>query len=179
MARGGKRLGSGRKPLKRSERWLRGNAGKVDLALVTSRPEVVPARDAGVVLSDDDVPAVLTEEEAAYYRLWAPLARGRKMLFPETMPGFVQLCQVARRCARLWSEIDRDGLMYEVVTVDGAGQERREYKKHPLMTEWRGLVSRQEQMLARFGLTADGKVAAEVESVDDEEMKLARILAVK
>jgi hypothetical protein len=187
MPKGGKRLGSGRKPLTRRERWLGGNAGKANIGLVKHRPvlKVDPAQMGETVsfpitpAHEPDYPAVLTEEEGLYWQLWAPLARARGMLVAETVPGFVQLCQVARRCARLWSEIDRVGLTFEISLMDSSGQERHELKKHPLMSEWRGLVMRQEAMLARYGLTGDGKVPPSAEAGDAEELQLAKILAVK
>lgn len=99
------------------------------------------------------------------------------MLKPETVPGFVELCQVKRRAALLWSDVESSGVKYENVTVDGAGQERHEHKKHPLLTEWRGLVKQTELLMARFGLTGDGKVAVEQEQPDDERAELARLMS--
>ncbi len=174
--KGGKRIGAGRKPKSKKERWLSGNAGKVNLSLVTSGlPKDVPAAE-----PLPEVPApVLTPSEADLWAQWAPRARARGTLVPETEPGFAQLCEVASKAAKLWSWIDTVGLMFETVTVDGSGQEHRELRKHPLLTEWRGLEARKEMMLARYGLTGDGKVPASAEAGDVEELQLARILAVK
>jgi hypothetical protein len=145
---------------------------------VTARPER-GTNSAGGGAEPIAPPEMLTEDEIAYWRLWSPLACATGMLHAATVPGFVQLCQVARRAARLWSEIDAVGLIQEVVTIDGSGQEHREYKKHPLMSEWRGLVQRQEAMLARYGLTADGKIARDIRTPDADEVDLDRILAIK
>jgi terminase small subunit-like protein len=178
MPRGGKRLGSGRKPHTRTQRWLGGNASKVNLALVTHRPDVQAGP--AVPVEVPDVPAILTEDEGAYWRLYAPLAVARGMLNQETQPGLVQLCQVARRAAAFWAEIESRGFVHETTIVSGDGQERYELKRHPLISDWRGLVQRQEQMLARFGLTADGKIAGEPkEKPDAEKDELAKLMAVR
>ena len=178
MGRGGKRLGSGRKPHTRTQRWLGGNASKVNLALVTNRPEPVPVPD--VPAEIPDVPLMLTEDEGQYWRLYAPLATANGMLTPTTMPGLVQLCQVARRAAAFWAHIESRGYEHETTIVSGDGQERHELKRHPLIADWRGLVQRQEQMLARFGLTGDGKIAGEPkEKPDAEKAELAQLMAVR
>jgi hypothetical protein len=177
---GGKRIGAGRKPKSKKERWLAGNAGKVNLALVTHRPPVSTPQDVPAAEPLPEVPSpLLTPSEADLWAQWAPRARARGTLVPETEPGFAQLCEVASKAAKLWSWIDTVGLMFETVTVDGSGQEHRELRKHPLLTEWRGLEARKEMMLARYGLTGDGKVPASAEAGDAEELQLARILAVK
>ena len=180
MPRGGKRLGAGRKPKTRKERWLGGQAGHrpMPLTVVPKKPPKVFSADLTVqVVADIPAPAILTEDEQAYWQLWAPMADRRGLLTDDTIPGFAELCQVARRKAMLWSEIMSSGLVYEVVTVDGAGQERREFKKHPLLTEWRGLVKQTELLMSRFGLTGDGKVQAAEEQPDDERAELARLLS--
>lgn len=178
MPRGGKRLGSGRKPHTRSERWLGGNAGKRPLALVTARPEVGQS-GGGAPAQVPESPSVLTDEEATYWALWAPMAVGRGMLHEETKPGFVLLCQQARRAALLWSDIDARGLVYEKIVADSLGNENRELKAHPLLGHWRALMARVEQLQARYGIAADGKVSAETPDWDTEETQLAKLLSVK
>ena len=175
MARGGKRLGAGRKPHTRRERWLGGNAGKRSLALVSMRPEPLsPAEDRS------DVPDVLTAEEAAYWRLWFPVAQQRGLLTVGTVPGFVLLCQWAQKAAFFWQCIEARGVEQERVTIDGAGQEHREYKANGLLARWSDAMKRVEQLQARYGLAADGKVAhGYYRSADAEDEELARLLAIK
>lgn len=173
MAKGGKRLGAGRKPMARRERWLGGNAGKRNLALVTSLPVPVVASDTPA----PSAPAVLTPSESQYWELWAPLAHARGTLHGGTLPGFVLLCQQAAFAAAVRACIESRGYEQEKVTIDGAGQEHREYKANSLISQWRGLMTRVEQLQARYGLAADGKVVATA-AVDDEEQRLAEILAV-
>ena len=174
MGRGGRRLGSGRKPHTRRERWLGGNAGKRNLALVSVSPEPLP-----VTVTRADVPAVLTAEEVPYWDLWSPLALRRGLLNEGTVPGFVMLCQWAHKADRFWACIEERGLEQEKVTIDGAGQEHREYKANSLLARWSDAMKRVEQLQARFGLTADGKAVADDASGDTEDEQLARLLAVK
>lgn len=173
MPRGGKRLGSGRKPHTRRERWLGGNAGKRPLTLVAPSVSVVSEP------LDVDTPGILTAEELAYWTLWAPVASARGMLHAGTVPGFVLLCQTARRAQVIWECIESRGLEQEKVTIDGAGQEHREYKANSLLAHWRGLMARIEQLQARYGLAADGKVPTDQGGQDAEEETLAKLLAVK
>jgi hypothetical protein len=174
MARGGKRLGAGRKPLTRRERWLGGNAGKRPLALVAS-----PARPVDIQpVADADTPEVLRPEELVYWRMWAPIAQANGTLHAGRVPGFVLLCQWAQKADRFWACIEERGLEQEKVTIDGAGQEHREYKANSLLARWSDAMKRVEQLQARFGLTADGKVASD-DTGDTEDEQLARLLAVK
>lgn len=177
MPRGGKRLGSGRKPHTRRERWLGGNAGKRPLALVTSHPVSVdadaPAGDA------PERPAMLSAAESAYWDLWAPIARARGLLHAGTLPGFVLLCQWAHKADAFWACIESRGLEQEKVTIDGAGQEHREYKANTLLARWSDAMKRVEQLQARYGLAADGKVPTGQSDADTEETELAQLLAVK
>lgn len=174
MGWGGKRVGSGPKPKTRKERWLGGNAGKRPLALV---PGSTGNTDA--VEPTPDAPNVLKAAEAKYWALWAPLAVRRGMLYPENAPGFTLLCQRAARADEMWECIQSRGYEQEKVTIDGAGQEHREYKANSLLTQWRGLTAAVEQGLARYGLTADGKVPTGAEEGDSEDAKLAQLIAIK
>ena len=175
MPRGGKRLGSGRKPHTRRERWLGGKAGHRNLTIVPAAPAVVAPADAPV----EEAPDVLVAGEAKYWALWAPLATRRGMLHEGTVPGFTLLCQWAARADDLWACIQSRGYEQEKVTIDGAGQEHREFKANSLLSQWRGLSARVEQGMARYGLTADGKVPTDTADVDDEDTQLAKLLAVK
>ncbi len=173
MGWGGKRTGSGAKPKTRKQRWLGGKAGHRPLALVPGAG-VAPA-DAPV----ETAPDVLVDGEAKYWALWAPLATRRGMLHEGTVPGFTLLCQWAARADDLWACIQSRGYEQEKVTIDGAGQEHREFKANSLLSQWRGLSARVEQGMARYGLTADGKVPTDTSEADDEDTQLAKLLAVK
>lgn len=173
---GGSRPNSGPKRKTRKQRWLGGNAGKRPLALVTSS---VPVEAGSPVASDEDIPPMLTEGERAYWRLWAPEAEARGLLHQGTVPGFVLLCQWARKADLFWACIEERGIEQEKVTIDGAGQEHREYKANSLLSRWSDAMKRVEQLQARYGLAADGKSAVEPPSKDAERERLAAILSVR
>jgi hypothetical protein len=121
----------------------------------------------------------LLPDEAEYWTRWAPLAQAGGLLHAGTVPGFVLLCQWAARADTFWLVILERGLELERVTIDGAGQEHREYRANGLISQWRSLTARVEQGMARYGLTGDGKVPMGEPAADDEEATLARILRVK
>lgn len=179
MPRGGKRLGSGRKPLTRQERWLGGNASKRPLAVVrASMGETAAFRKMSADDADElRAPEFLTDGEKAYWSMCAPLALRRGMLTVDTRLGLAELCKVAMRASAMWAEIEARGFVHEITIQDSSGQERHELKKHPLIPEWRGLVKQTELLMSRFGLTGDGKIVVAEEKPDDERAKLARILA--
>ncbi len=172
MGWGGKRPGSGPKPKTRKERWLGGNAGKRPLTLV---PGAAGESDVTV----PDAPDVLRAAEAKYWQAWAPLALRRGMLYPENVPGFTLLCQRAARADEIWECIQSRGYEQEKITIDGSGQEHREYKANSLLTQWRGLTAEVEGDFARYGLTGDGKIPTSQTEADDEDTTLAKLLAVK
>lgn len=148
----------------------RQESGDVETAEPT-KAEVIPIGDA---------PAVLTAAERPFWDWYSPQALAKGTLTTETAPGFVLLCQVAARRARLWAQVDADGDKYEAVVVDGAGQERVSLKAHPLLTHARGLDMRLEQHLARFGITSGGKAVEDKKpKKDDERAELRRLLAVR
>jgi hypothetical protein len=184
MSWGGKRVGAGRKPRSGRSHWLTGDAGKRNLSLVTNpvaSDEAPAAEPSGaVVVSLRDAPAMLTETERPYWELWSPLALLNATLTDQTVPGFVLLCQVASRAANLWGNITAQGFVYEKVMVDGAGVEHKELKSHPLLTHYRGLMQRQEQLLARYGLASMGKPPGDKKpKKDDERDELRKLLAVR
>jgi len=126
-----------------------------------------------------DEPDDLTAGELKYWRKWSPLALANGMLTPSTSAGFVLLCQQAERAEVMWATIQSRGLEQLKVTIDGAGQEQAEYKANSLLTHWRALMLRCEQLQARYGLAADGKGPARESERDTEATELARLLAVK
>lgn len=127
--RGGARTGSGRKPAAR----------------VVALP--------GTVVE----PADLGDAERTYWRLWAPLARDAGTLTAQTVPAFRLLCESQAVLQRYRATVAQDGDTYVKVTIDGAGQEHRELKAHPLIAKAHGLAYRVEQLFARFGLAPTGR----------------------
>lgn len=174
MPRGGSRLGAGRKPHTRKERWLGGHAGHRPLSLVT--PDRQKTVDAGEPIVPD---GVLAPAERVYWERWAPAAQASGNLTEINVHGFRLLCQYAAKADALWACIDARGYEQEKVTIDGSGQEHREYKANSLLSQWRGLIVRVEQGMFRYGILADGKVSVGAGDRDAEEEQLAKLLAVK
>ncbi len=175
---GGARIGSGPKRKSAKAHWLTGDAGKRGLAVVPPRP--VHSKIAGSepvetakIVAFSDAPAALVDAERDFWALWSPLAKANGTLTPDTTPGFVLLCQVASRAADLWTRAKDEGFVLE--TPLGK-------KAHPLLTHYRGLMQRQEQLLARYGLAVFGKAtskAAESPEVERDRAELARLLAIR
>lgn len=165
MSWGGARIGAGRPAKSQQDRWLAGDAGKRGQR--GAAPESPEPGDQSDV--DLEPSAILSEAEAAYWNLWAPLAVSTGTLTNETRPAFALLCQVSCRAARLWAQIEVDGFLFDKFSHDFSGQTAAgegdkaepavvmEPKAHPLLTQYRGLISRQEQLMARYGLAGSGK----------------------
>lgn len=142
---GGTRPGSGRKPKDAGLRLVQGDT--------THRP--APSAPIAPVV---DVPMPeLPEAEAAVWASNAPHAMKQRTLTPETAESFREMCELVVRMRRLWAQIDTDGLIYIKVSVDGAGVEHQELKKHPLLPDYRGLTQRVEAARTRFRLAPIGK----------------------
>lgn len=180
MSRGGVRIGSGRPPKTRHERWLGGNAGRRPFALVTGAGSVSDGsqHESSTSSTPLNAPAELTPSELVYWQRFAPLADKRGMLSPGTVPGLVLLCQLVERSDRMKRTIDRTGLLHEKITTDKRKQKKREYKAHPLLSHYTTMAGRIEQLMARYGLASDGKVFLETpKPKDDERERLNRLLS--
>lgn len=173
---GGSRVNSGPPAKSNKLRWLAGNAGHRTRTELDERAVGVPTVTGGC----PEPPADMPEDQASYWRVWAPLAHARGMMDAERSPGFELMCRTQAQADAMWKKITDDGMTYIKCTVDGAGNEHQELKSHPLLSHYRGLAHRVEQLMARYGLAADGKVRAEpAEKQDDERDQLAKLLAVK
>lgn len=84
------------------------------------------------------MPDDLTSAERAVWMLEEREALQNRTLVPATAAAFRELCQQIVFRDTLKAQIDKDGLTYLKVTVDGSGQEHTELKKHPLLSEYRG-----------------------------------------
>jgi hypothetical protein len=174
-----RRKGAGRKPKSAQAHWLSGDAGKRNLSVVPRRApqsaiggadavDAKPSSETVVPLRAE--PALLTKAERVYWGFWSPLAYGNGTLTDDTLPCFILLCQVAARVKQLWSRAARDGL----VLLTPLGK-----KAHPLLSHYRGLMQRQEQLLARYGLAGLGLKQDAGESKDDDDAEFDRLMAVK
>ena len=135
---GGSRVGAGRKPTKHFA------------------PKVIDGGMSALAEPPEDVPAA----EQAFWRKWARLALEAGSLNERTEAGWRMLCSVEARMRRYEKIIDAEGDTFEKVTIDGAGQEQREIKAHPLVAKHLVLVNKVDLLMARFMLTAFGKPVA-------------------
>jgi hypothetical protein len=196
---GGRRVGAGRKPKTAREHWLSGDAGRRGLALV-ERPEDagVPESSrrrgrrakasreiaAGLILGPaGEVPAMLTDEERAWWVELAPRAIANGTLTEDTRPGFVVLCQTAADAAEIRRDIRERGILTERKAIVGDAEdavvETLDLKAHPLWPSYRGLQARLEQLMARYGLAASGTAnEGGKPKEDDERAELRRLLAI-
>ena len=157
---GGRRGGGGRRARSVQARWLGGDAGHRGAPLR-------PAPSAASSTLDLTPPAGLTAAEVVVWKEAAPHAARLGTLGPETVSAMSDLCRAVVTALQLHVTIERDGWTYVKVSVDGAGVEHEELRKHPLATEWRAWVQRVETMRARFRLTPDGKPTAAPAPVDE------------
>jgi hypothetical protein len=105
-------------------------------------------------------PGGLREAERRVWEELAPLAAVARTLTPETAGALVDLCHLITMRDRVQRAVETEGLTYEKITIDGAGQEHRERKRHPLLGEWRALTQRIEAGRVRFRLAPMGKPLA-------------------
>lgn len=142
MARGGARLGAGRKP-----------------AAMYVVPQGAAATTGGEAIQSVPLPAPehLSEAEQVVWERYAPLAQATGLLRPESAPGFEHLCQIVSTYERLKERIDAEGWTFVKVSVDGAGVEHSEEKRHALWSQLQTFAVRRESALRSYGLFANGR----------------------
>lgn len=148
---GGARPGSGAKP-------------RQEVALDGPLPEV-------------PLPAEATDAEARWWGRLAPLALRQRTLVPETAARFHLLIRQVVLGEAMEQQIAAEGLSYEAVTVDGAGQERRSVKAHPMLKELRPLMQRIEAGMTAFRLAPLGKPFATVTEAEKPQNALEALQA--
>ena len=82
-------------------------------------------------------------------------------LVPSTAEAFTRLCQAVVKHAQMEAQIERDGLTYLKVTIDGSGQEHTEIKAHPLISRSHALDNAIRAWFKDFGINPFGKPLAE------------------
>lgn len=137
MARGGARLGSGRKPT------------HFRPLVMTSRPE----EDTLSALPPEDLPV----DQRDFWHRYAALAIEKRTLTVHTVAAFLLLCELDAEKRATKQTIDADGRTYIKVIVDGTGTEHQELKAHPLTSTYGRLARSVETLMARFGLAPFGK----------------------
>jgi hypothetical protein len=107
-----------------------------------------------------EMPADLPEDQRAIWQGLAPFAVEQRTLIPATAGSFRDLCRAIVVRDGLLATIQAAGWTFIKVSVDGAGVEHQELKKHPLTVEFRGWEQRVEAGRARFKLAPIGKAIA-------------------
>jgi hypothetical protein len=146
---GGARSGSGRKALNASALRL---AGGEDRGVV--RPVAVP----GAMVA---CPVAASAAVAAAWAELAPHAVHACTLVPGTASAFLRLCQAVVKHAQMEQQIERDGLTYYKVTIDGSGQEHQELKAHPLIARAEAIDNKIRGWFKDFAINPFGKPLAE------------------
>lgn len=148
MGRGGMaRIGVGRKPKSAATILLHGSKDRLGRGAVGPTPHVEPPKD-------------LPGEQLAIWQELAPFALEARTLAKSTARAFRDVCETIVLKRAIVAQLERDGLTYQKVSVDGAGVEHMELKAHPLLTQLRGVMQRTEVGLTRFGLAPMGKPLA-------------------
>jgi P27 family predicted phage terminase small subunit len=102
-------------------------------------------------------PSEMKEDAKAVWVNLAPLACEMHTLTEQTAPAFRDLCEAVVIRDAMASRIDTEGFTYEKIVIDGAGQEHRELRAHPLVNPHRGMMQRVEAGYTRFRLAPMGK----------------------
>lgn len=143
MGRGGARLGSGRKP--------------AAMYVVPAGAAASTGAESGIQSVPLPAPEHLAEAERAIWDRYAPLAQATGLLTPEKTPGFEHLCEIVATYDALKIRVDSEGWTYLKVTIDGAGQEHTELKRHALWSQLQTYAVRRESALRSYGLFANGR----------------------
>ena len=139
MARGGFRVGAGRKPGSRSAVVLGMDGVRRSDGMVS--PAAAAPEDAALLTPPKDLP----RDQRKYWTRYAPLAAAQRTLVPAHLPGFRELCEQAAF---------KDALAKQIRKLKPESQASSETLRH-----YEKLVQRLDATLARFRLTAFGKPA--------------------
>jgi hypothetical protein len=117
------------------------------------RLEVVTGGRRGVA----DVPAGVVGVAAAFWADYAGRAVESGTLTDGTLAAWRLLCELEAERVATKALIDGDGRTCVKVVIDGAGNEVRELRAHPLTSSYARLAKQVENLMARFCLAPYGK----------------------
>ncbi len=150
MAKGGARVGAGRKPKK-------GKGTNVLPMPGVQAPTTDTAASAAARAVLLEPSTLLPEDEQEIYRRLAPLAVQNGMLTAETVPGLEHLAEVCVTYRKLRKILDDEGWQITVYEEVDGHQFPMEQKRHPLWPQVQAFAIRRELGLRSFGLLANGK----------------------
>ena len=168
---GGRRPGSGRKPLDATVGAVRGSrrakarakkAGETIKSAHHGGAEIKPAAGGDAPEIEARIPTPpgdLTLVELAVWNELAPLAEKEGTLVDSTRMALRDLCEAIVLKRKLLRTIDDDGLVS--FTLEGGRS------AHPLLPQFRGLMQRVEAGMLRFKLMPFGKEIGKVEKPVD------------
>lgn len=139
-----------------------GAGGKLSEARILGL--IGPKVDAGqeaASLPEIACPADCSPEVAAIWAELAEHALRNRTLVASTQTAFLRMCQAIVRHAAMQGQIDRDGLTYLKVTIDGSGQEHTEVKAHPLISRASTLENAIRSWMKDFAIHPFGKPVIE------------------
>jgi hypothetical protein len=151
---GGTRVGAGRKTLDVGIALVRGSQdrGTRRQEEPTATPEAVQA------------PIGMPADVRMVWDEFAPLALANGSLTPSLVPGFAHLCKCIWAERILLAKIVAADWQVDKVTLQmdekGGGLQQVEKKASDLIAKWQAMLVRVENGMARFRLTADGKIHA-------------------
>lgn len=154
---GGSRSGAGRKPNTARVLHLHGGADR----------DRATSRAAGVDLEPVPMPDGLTPDVMAVWASLAPHATLAGTLVAGTVPAFLRLCRAIVKHTLMEAQIERDGLTYLKVTIDGSGQEHTEIKAHPLLSRAETVDTKIRGWMKDFAINPFGKPIATQKKPDD------------
>jgi hypothetical protein len=146
---GGARVGSG--PKRKSDREARLTGARKRMLV-----QGVPLPPAPPIAQPEGLPA---DQQAVWAELY-PLAVEARTLTAATLGSFRDLVRSIVVRDRILEDINATGWTYLKHSVDGAGVEHEELRKHPLVSDLRGWEQRVEAGRARFRLAPIGKEIA-------------------
>ena len=162
---GGARVGTGPKP--KGASLLRLHASR--LQLPEGSGDVQPDQAPVEVKIPDDLPPVqapigMPADVRMVWDEFAPLALANGSLTPSLVPGFAHLCKCIWAERILLAKIVAADWQVDKVTLQidekGGGLQQVEKKASDLIAKWQAMLVRVENGMARFRLTADGKIHA-------------------
>lgn len=147
MPRGGRRSGSGRKPVAPAGVVIGLDGIRRGAKSATLHPAASPEERTSLFEPPVDLPEPLSAGAQRWWRAFAPKAIERQTLTAVEIPGFMELCKRQARVAELDAKIE---------TLGAASQEALDY-----LRERRAIAKDLSSSLKDFNLTAFGKPVTE------------------
>ena len=143
------------------------------MALVHASRSVAAREPDGVLANQEQVlaPSGMPDDIRAVWDEFAPLALANGSLTASLVPGFAHLCKCIWAERILLAKIVAADWQVDKVTLQmdeqGGGLQQVEKKASDLIAKWQQMLVRVENGMARFRLTADGKIHVQVDKAKE------------